>query len=528
MANNSEQPHHDESLGEFKSENYFQEKKFDFRNIVFPILIVLLFIFIYSLIFDVKVDLNGDNANYFMLGKALATGQGYTSISNIRHSPENHFPPGYPFLISMVFRFFGESIVAIKIFNGIYILASIILLYFLTSSITNNKTLSFICSIFLTLNYHMLLYSTIMMSEAPFILASLLSLWAVMKIKDDKNIFYQPPLYISLISLAVAYYIRSTGLALLVGILLWFLVRKNWKAVLFYLAGFFLIALPWYLRSRNLGGNEYIKPLVMINPYRPDLGNATTHDYIVRIVTNVSRYITREIPNSVFPFISADYHTPITTWEWVVGLIICVFIFYGLIKLKKYRLLIISYLVATLGILFLWPEVWIGVRFILPITPLLLVALLYGIYTFYLQLLQQKKSGLSPWYFLVIVFFFMKPLQVLHKDAKEDYPAEWKNYFEIAKWMKRQNLDSAVVCCRKPNLFYLFSDTYTCTFPYTNDDKEIIKQLKEDRVTHVVIDALGYRQTYVYLLPAILKNQDNFEPVLSLSDSATYLLKFIP
>ncbi len=528
MRKNSEQSHTKEKHTGTQSEILFQEKKFEIRDIVYPLFIILLFIFVYSFIFDVKVDLNGDNADYFILGKALATGHGYVSISNVHQSPENHFPPGYPVLVALVIRFFGESIGAVKIFNGIYILAAIIILYFLTERVTNNKTLSFVCCIFLVMNYHLLLYSTIMMSEAPFILASVLTLWAVIKIDNDKNIFYQPLFYISLIGLAFSYYIRSTGVALFGGILLWFLVKKNWKAVIFYFCGFLLIALPWYLRSLKLGGNEYIKPLVMINPYRPDLGNASFHDYLVRFIANVSRYLTREIPNSVFPFLSVNYHAPITAFEWIIGLIISGLILYGLIKLKKFRLLIISYLAATFAILFFWPEVWIGVRFILPITPLLFIALLYGIYTFYLQVINKGKSSFSPWIFLVIIFFFLKPLQELHNNAKDDYPDNWKNYFEIAKFMKRQDIDSAVVCCRKPNLFYLFSGTYTCTFPYTDNDKEIIEKLKEDKVTHVVIDNLGYRQTYAYLLPAILKNKDNFDPILSSSDKQTYLLKFTP
>ncbi len=507
-----------------------KDNKFDFRKIIFPVILGLLFFMVYAYIFDTKVDLNGDNANYFSLGKALATGQGYVNIASPAHTPENHFPPGYPVLISLIMRVFGESIVAVKIFNGLFVVVSLILLYFITEKITGHKTLALVSIFLLILNYHLQLYSTIMMSEAPFLLASVLALWMVMKIDEDKELFKQPALYISLLCIALAYYIRSTGLALFGGIFLWFFLKRNWKAVAYYTAGFFIIAFPWYLRSRKLGGNSYLQPLVMINPYRPDLGNANMHDYVIRFFTNLARYITREIPNSTFPFIKVDYTKAISGGEWLLGLVFAVLIIYGLIKLKNFRILLLAYLLATFGILFLWPEVWTGVRFILPVMPFMLIALLYGIYEFY-RLAMKKikvKSSLNPWLFLILLLFLINPIQELHNKATEPYPANWKNYFEIAKWIKHEGLDSAVVCCRKPNLFYLYSGSFVYTYPYTENDKEIISKLTENKVSYVVLDNLGYRQTYVYLLPAIQKNPTHFETVLKLTNPETYLLKFKP
>jgi hypothetical protein len=504
--------------------------KTDLRNILYPAIICLIFLIVNVYVYDSKIDLNGDNASYFRLGKALASGKGYINIADIRQSPENHFPPGYPSLISLVIRVFGESTNAIKIFDSLYILFSVILIYFITAVVTDNKTLAFTSGIILTLNAHMMLYASLMMSEASFILTSTLTLWLVMKVKNEKSIFTQPVIYISLVSLITSYYIRSTGLALLGGIILWFLLQKNWKAILFYITGFFLMALPWYLRGRGLGGSSYLKPLVMINPYRPDLGNATYADYVTRLTANVSRYIAREIPSSLFPFIKVDYTKPVSSGEWVFGLILTAIIIFGLLRLRKYRLLIFSYIIATFGILFLWPEVWTGVRFILPLIPVLLIGTFFGIMEFYSWMAKkiQMNINLSPWVFLFFVLIFFKPIGELHKKSADSYPANWKNYFEMAKWIKNNKTDSTVVCCRKADLFFIFSDSFTYTFPYTENDKEIIKSFQDNKVTHVVLDNLGYRQTYAYLLPAIQKNPEHFETILKLSDPDTYLLKFKP
>ena len=47
----------------------------------------------------------------------------------------------------------------------------------------------------------------------------------------------------------------------------------------------------------------------------------------------------------------------------------------GLIKLKKYRWAVGGYIFATFGILFLWPEIWNGIRFVLALVPLLIFLL---------------------------------------------------------------------------------------------------------------------------------------------------------
>jgi len=46
---------------------------------------------------------------------------------------------------------------------------------------------------------------------------------------------------------------------------------------------------------------------MQINPYRPKIGIADFGDYINRFGSNISRYISKEIPTSIFPFYTVDY-----------------------------------------------------------------------------------------------------------------------------------------------------------------------------------------------------------------------------
>ena len=72
------------------------------------------------------------------------------------------------------------------------------------------------------------------------------------------------------------------------------------------------------------------------------------------------------------------------------------------------------------------------------------------------------------------------------------------------------------------------SGTFTTTFKYSEDISEVMEDFIDKKADYVVLDNLGYRQTYKYLFPAIEANQEDFEVILSLENPDTYLLKFNP
>ena len=127
---------------------------------------------------------------------------------------------------------------------------------------------------------------------------------------------------------------------------------------------------------------------------------------------------------------------------------------------------------------------------------------------------------------MVFGLTFITPIQAIHLKAKTDYPNAWKNYFSVAGWFKRNNIKDAVVICRKPMLFHINSGTYTSNFKYSKDEKEILDDLNNKQTDYVILDNLGYRQTYEYLFPAINNHKENFKMVFKLENPDTYLLKY--
>ena len=98
----------------------------------------------HNYVFDKKLDMNGDNTAYYLLGQNLAKNHEYTSIQHPANPPHAHFPPGYPALIA-VYSFFTEpSINSVKHLNGLFLAGSVLLLFLLSYRAARNMHLSFI------------------------------------------------------------------------------------------------------------------------------------------------------------------------------------------------------------------------------------------------------------------------------------------------------------------------------------------------------------------------------------------------
>lgn len=502
--------------------------KIESRGTLFSILLSIFFILIYLLIFDTKIDLNGDNAYYYMLGKALSTGEGYVNLNSINRTPNNHFPPGYPAIIATIFLFISNSIITIKIVNGIFLLLTVLMTYSLAKIVTGRAVIAAVSAIFILVNAHILRYSTIMMTEIPFMFFAIFTILLFIRTDFNKPVLKNSYFYYSLLTLVASYYIRSLGVALLAGFVLYLAIERKWSYLFSYIIGAFVLVLPWFLRGQQYGGNSYLKQLKMVNPYRPEMGELDIGGLFSRILSNIERYITKEIPSSIFSFIDPEYSQSPGFVSWLIGLIILSLIIAGLWKLKRYRWLILGTVLGNFGILAIWPEVWIGIRFILPLIPILVICLLFGFKNFLEWVTFRFRIGYAPsaWLFLLGVIPFVPGITKLQDKAGEPYSTSWENYFKLARTIRLMDDPNLVVACRKPVLFFLESETYTTNYKYTPDDQLLLKDLEDRQVDFVVVDQLGYSSTYRYLYPAVEKNQQRFGVVEVIKNPDTYLLKF--
>lgn len=501
---------------------------------IYSAILAVAFLISYTQIFDDKLFVGGDNATYYILGKSLADGNGYTNVDRVSQSPANHFPPGYPAIISVVMRVMGQDFEPIKVLNGLFLLGSLVILMFFIRELTNNLHLAFAGAFVLLFNFHLLQYSTWMMSETSFLFFSTLSLWLLSKASDEqgKPFFKNPYFYGFVLSMVVTYYIRSVGLALVGAALFYWLIQKKWLPAIGTVVGFVLLALPWYIRGQNLGGVNYLKQLSQKNPYNPKEGMMEGFgDWMERFGTQVERYIAVLIPNGLFGIDGTSPNSEITSGDWLWGLIILAGIIFGIWKLQKAQWLVFAYLGGSFLILCLWPEAWYDYRFMVPLIPILLLLFLNGVLQAIVLLAQKQKIQLAPkslryvsYGALLLVPVFNSELEGLKEMSETGYPPAFRNYFAMGEWAKNNTPDSAVVACRKGNLFYMFSERRTFGIPARFSEEELIDKYKEMGVDYVVIDAM-YGTASQILGPIINNNPQMFTPVHQFGAPKTYMFK---
>lgn len=486
------------------------------------------FILVMPYTFDSKLFLGGDNCNYYILADGLAKGKGYVSSNMPMPTAANHFPPGYPFLMSLLMRIGITSILAFKVFNSFLLLISSFVFYRIVRQLTKQQLLSIVLSALILLNAHLLEYASIMMSEIPFLFFQLLSVYFLIRWHEENykaKSFYGALFILMLICLI---YTRTLGITMLGASVLFILFSKKYLSALLVLGITLLALAPWQMRSSSLGGSSYVKSLFLVNPYDSQSKKMEMADWGNRAKVNSERYLSKEIPSSLFPALNVIYHDPKTrevttasTGLWVIGISIVLLVVLGIFSLKKYRWLFLFIFGGNLVIYFLWPEVWFGIRFILPMIPLILLFLVLGV-LFILKQIFRKSPSIehSPYVIIAIALLItipqMKSVSTLQEKAEKPHPRNWSNYIKMAEWAQ-DNLKDAVISTRKPGIFYVSGGGHsTLSFRSTLDKEEFLDYFNEQGVTHVVVENLGFGQTFTYLFPVVRQDNQQFKLIKSI------------
>lgn len=514
------------------------------KYIVFPLLIFAAWLGIARYTFNEKPDLNGDNFSYYIYASSLASGQGYCDLSAPGSPATNNFPPGYPLLMTPL-RMLTDSFVAQKWMNEVFVLLSLLLLYFGLMRTGLPKAISFTAAVsgaFLPRLFH---FSTMMMSEASFLFTSVLVLYCLIRMSEDEQTWWselkRPWLYLMIVAVVINYHIRTQGLAMIAGVLLALLIRKRWAATGATVLGFVIGTLPWKLRNAALGlnGNRYIDAMMQANPWRPEEGTITVTEMISRFFDTLQMLLFQAIPNTVFPFFQTNPDQPTYSFGvYLTGALLVALMIYGCWHTGKWRWVLLAYIAATLGLisLFSTPS---GSRYITTILPLLSAMELIGLWKLVTLLPERLRNDskiqdstfrnsqtVVALALLLVLFTCKAGIEDEYKQSQQRFPRQYKQFFAIGEQLKKKTPEGTVICSRKPQMLYLYSDRPGVVYKFTQDARELLLHLIDKQVDYVILDALGYSSTAYYLFPAIQKYPQYFTPVMHYEDTHTYLLRF--
>jgi hypothetical protein len=198
-----------------------------------------------------------DDGVYAVLAKALATGQGYRYLHLPGAPAATHYPPGYPLLLSLVWRLapsFPEN-VALLIGVNALLLGGIALAVerFARTVLGWPPLASALVALAATVTYPLLMLSSLVLSEPLFAALLVPVLMASERaVRGDENVGRAFWLGVCAGLLGL---VRTHGIALLVALVLTLALRRRFRAAAMVVAGAALMLAPWQVWSMVHAGD---------------------------------------------------------------------------------------------------------------------------------------------------------------------------------------------------------------------------------------------------------------------------------
>jgi hypothetical protein len=473
--------------------------------------------------FSTELSIIGDNAQFVVLGQSLAEGKGYKEINRPNPSDHTKYPFGFPVLLALSYHIFHLNYLGYKIIIFLFSIGALYFLYRWFEGYSLIFLFSFL--VMIALNLKILEYSSLILSEGPFLFFVTLGFYLLDKFDKLKKYQY---FILGILSWGIAYYMRSIGIVLFLAFFLYLLLRKKYKLAIVWIFVTTIIITPWQLWTSIHGGASYFKALQMKNPYSPHLGKIGFSEIVTqRIPTNFKGYFLTFVPETIIPLFKAQKFAlknmlgGILTLSVLAGFI---FDFWKKWDLKGW------YFLGTIAVLLLWPEVWMGERFLFGIIPLIIFYFIYCVHQLTKKLTSSERKLNSLFSKIIMVFIaILIIMQLNFKNPQTQYTHDWINYKKCAIWIKENISSDATIVCRKPFLAYLWIGKKTTSIPATSKKEEVYKRFINEGATHIIFDGFYWSSTTRRRLgPIIQKNQSDFPVVYALRNPYTYVLEFKP
>ena len=389
------------------------------------IIICLLFLLAGILRLNDLCLLNPDSSRYLIWGNSIARGEGF--VDNTQPEPDKFVihAPLYPILIAPVEFLFPLSINAVKMWTVLWGVLAIVLFYFWIARNVGKLealagTIVFVC------NPLMLIYSSEVLSDAPFIAIILLVLLISEKYLAAELTPFRIMALIS--SIAAVALLREVGISLVLAAVVFFLFVKQRAIVglIILIAGGLLGV--WYLRNHlwigPLPPSQEGNLVLYTQHYFTSPDAPLINEFALRMWSRLQEYFFQIAGMLIYPlFVSqqfklnvdpSQFHQSINFAMVSFGKIIVLFltipmILFGIyldIKKSKVSVLRILFVAFYFILVLLYPAH--DVRFLLPLLPFLIYYCVLSIRWGVSKIKISEKYS-SPKYIVVGLFFLMLP-----------------------------------------------------------------------------------------------------------------------
>jgi hypothetical protein len=508
---------------------------------------------------------NLDSAIFYLLGKALATGQGYVLLSEPTPEPYFTFPPLLPLQIAGILTLVGVQAdpilhqLWIKAYIHFLFLCSIPLFWGLIRRHTSRWG-AFALTLLLALNPIVYKYSGDVLSDVPYWVTSCGALYYTSKLlypQSDAPVVSVKAVLFALLFLSASLLTRQMGMALALTTLLSFMWVRQWKLVLLFglVTGACVLGWQGYEHSyrsshqkeadglNQAGVNqildqspiklEFIKHFLVTKPVDEDAAEVeqvASIGFIERVQTRLVKY-THWLTDLVLPTISikwqgekqALFHLmPFALGLWVVLLV-------GVARIWRQNTLVALYSTIYFGVLMVYP--YTSVRFLLPLSPLFFWMMWEGAQGIFqgaqgwqvqLKTLFNGRPALrtalaSGLLILVLVAQLIPTFRWVNAGAKlrkaDHIPSvrlENKGFYESLLWVKQNTPKDSLIISRKPPVTYYYTGRPSITFPFTAHTDKLMSHLQQKATRYhgqypnvYILEDNAFGETLKYLTPAL-------------------------
>ncbi len=494
--------------------------------------LLLAHIFLAVLHFDPKPFVGGDNAGYMILAEALESGRGYRDIHLPGEPRHAQYPPVYPALLAVIGAF-GGGLTTFKVVSALLTTSSLVFLFALAHRRLGWEAGLAVLAPF-AVNPVLVYYSHWVLSEAPFVLLTLLALWAAERMTNSWRW-----LAVASIAAVLAYLTRAAGLPLLGAVIISIAWRRRWRQLALAGAPIVVAVAGWWLWGRIVARESarvYSNNFLLVNPYAPEFGYVGPAQLFARVVNNIRLYAVQVMPESLAGLAPQG---GVSLLALIIALVVLALaVVAWMSRIRKLQVLEL-FTVLYAALIFLWPQVWTDRRFLLPLLPVLLFYAAIGSDWCFGFMRRRRPQWVLPGLAGILIAltiphhiraigFNQSCLRVYRQgDELACYPPPWRAFVQAAHWVRDNTSEEAIVVSRKPRLFYYWSGRRGDVYPFTQDEDEMFAFFDAIHADYVVVAGLS-GTTARYLIPVIRTVPEQFDLLFTIGQgpAAAYVLAY--
>jgi hypothetical protein len=490
--------------------------------------LVALHIGLALLTFEPRPHTGGDNGAYITLGRSLLEHGTYTELWDPAEAPHTKYPPVFPAVLAVAMALGLHPWVPLKLVV-LGFSAAAVAFGFLWMRARRRPGLALAVGFTLAIAPGILREGRWILSDVPFWCFTIAALWAYERLRPDD----WPRFAIAAAATVLAYFTRSAGLPLVLAALAWLAWRRHWAqaAALAVVTG--VPAALWMLRSRAHGPAGYVSEFWFVDPYLPMLGTIGPVDFFQRVLENTIKYISIHMP----VLLTGSTGSAVV----LVSILIAGLAGYGwLLRVRRARVADL-FLPLYMGLILIWPAIWSGERFLLPVLPVLLFYAGEALF----RLLQRRAprhdfavaAGAVALLLLLAAPGLVRGVQTGFECTSRYLEGErfpclgspyYDDFFELSELSGRILPFDAVVLNRKPRLFHVLSDgLQSVNYPMSEDPAAFFATADSVGARYVLFDRLD-AVSEIYLLPLLTQRPAAFCLMLIRQETSTAIFGIMP